>query len=69
MSGGFAYVWQLDQARVNPELVDLVEVADEHAETLRALVECHLAETGSPVARRLLETGRSRGPSSRGGTA
>ena len=26
MSGGFAYVWQLDPQRVNPELVDLPEV-------------------------------------------
>jgi glutamate synthase (NADPH) large chain len=56
MSGGFAYVWQLDHSRVNTELVDLVEVDEEHEKTLRSLVECHAAETGSPVARRLLET-------------
>jgi glutamate synthase (NADPH/NADH) large chain len=52
MSGGVAYVWNLDPARVNPELVDLEPVPDPAA--LRALVECHLAETGSAVARALL---------------
>jgi glutamate synthase (NADPH/NADH) large chain len=56
MSGGFAYVWRLDRARVNQELVDLVAVTDEHAETLRSLVELHRAETGSPVAERLLDS-------------
>jgi glutamate synthase (NADPH/NADH) large chain len=56
MSGGFAYVWRLDRARVNEELVDLVAVPDEHAETLKSLVELHRAETGSPVAERLLES-------------
>jgi len=56
MSGGFAYVWQLDHQRVNPELVDLVEVTGEHEETLRAMVQRHLEETESPVARRLLDT-------------
>jgi glutamate synthase (NADPH/NADH) large chain len=54
MSGGFAYVWQLDPARVNPELVDLRPVAGEHEETLLRLVRGHATETGSPVARRLL---------------
>jgi glutamate synthase (NADPH/NADH) large chain len=56
MSGGFAYVWLLDHQRVNPELVDLVEVTGEHEETLRAMVQRHLEETESPVARRLLDT-------------
>jgi glutamate synthase (NADPH/NADH) large chain len=56
MSGGFAYVWQLDPQRVNKELVDLVEVTGEHEETLHALVQRHFEETGSPVARRLLDT-------------
>jgi glutamate synthase (NADPH/NADH) large chain len=55
MSGGFAFVWQLDRAKVNRELVDLDAVSEEHADTLRALVERHLAETGSHVAGRMLE--------------
>ena len=54
MSGGFAFVWQLDRTRVNPELVDLVEVSGEHAETLHALLERHHAETDSPIAGRVL---------------
>jgi glutamate synthase (NADPH/NADH) large chain len=54
MSGGFAYVWQLDPSRVNTELVDLLEVTGEHAETLHALVRRHFDETASPVAGRLL---------------
>ena len=54
MSGGFAYVWQLDASRVNPELVDLLEVTGEHAQTLHRLVQRHYDETASPVAGRLL---------------
>jgi glutamate synthase (NADPH/NADH) large chain len=62
MSGGFAYVWQLDPQRVNTELVDLVEVDDEHEATLLGLVTLHYDETGSPVAKRLLDTwAQSRG--------
>jgi glutamate synthase (NADPH/NADH) large chain len=62
MSGGFAYVWQLDPQRVNPELVDLTDVEGEHEQTLHELVRRHYAETGSPVARRLLDTwAQSRG--------
>ncbi len=54
MSGGYAFVLDLDQGRVNPELVELGPVAGERAEELRELVERHLAETGSAVAERLL---------------
>jgi len=66
MSGGFAYVWQLDRSRVNPELVDLVSFGsdnngsagldEEHEATLLELVTKHWEETDSPVARRLLDT-------------
>jgi glutamate synthase (NADPH/NADH) large chain len=66
MSGGYAYVWQLDRSRVNPELVDLVPLGrsqggpaalvDEHVQTLHELVSRHWEETDSPVARRLLDT-------------
>jgi glutamate synthase (NADPH/NADH) large chain len=52
MSGGIAYVWNLDPARVNPELVDLQPVDD--PEALRSLVERHAEATGSPVAASLL---------------
>ncbi|GII20447.1 glutamate synthase large subunit [Planosporangium mesophilum] len=53
MSGGVAYVWNLDPARVNPELVDLDPVGD--PDLLRSLVARHAEETGSPVAAGLLE--------------
>jgi glutamate synthase (NADPH/NADH) large chain len=54
MSGGFAFVWQLDAAKVNRELVDLGPVRGEHDELLRGLVQRHFDETGSQVARRML---------------
>ncbi|GAA1811176.1 glutamate synthase large subunit [Planosporangium flavigriseum] len=52
MSGGVAYVWNLDPARVNAELVDLDPVVD--SEALRSLVARHADETGSAVASALL---------------
>ncbi len=55
MSGGFAYVWRLDRTKVNPELVDLVPVVGEHETALLSLVQAHAAETGSPVARRMID--------------
>jgi glutamate synthase (NADPH/NADH) large chain len=54
MSGGRAFVWKLDSDLVNRELVDLDELDEADADTLRDLVEAHLAETGSTVAKRLL---------------
>lgn len=55
MSGGKAFVLDLDQDRVNPELVDLAPLTDEERDTLRSLVEKHHAETDSTVAERLLK--------------
>jgi glutamate synthase (NADPH/NADH) large chain len=54
MSGGLAYVWQLDPARVNRELVDLVDVGEEYEDDLLALVRQHHLHTGSAMAARLL---------------
>jgi glutamate synthase (NADPH/NADH) large chain len=54
MSGGLAYVLDLDPAAVNPAMVDLEPVSPDDAEALRALVGCHRDETGSPVAAALL---------------
>jgi len=54
MSGGIAYVWQLEPRRVNRELVDLEPLSTEDTSVLRALVERHHAETGSTVAARIL---------------
>jgi glutamate synthase (NADPH/NADH) large chain len=54
MSGGTAYVLDLDERRVNHDLVDLGPVGDSVSEELRALVRRHHEETGSDVAERLL---------------
>jgi glutamate synthase (NADPH/NADH) large chain len=54
MSGGTAFILDLTPAKVNPELVDLTPLTEAEQQTLRALVEKHLAETGSAVAERLL---------------
>jgi glutamate synthase (NADPH/NADH) large chain len=55
MSGGTAFVLDLAQAKVNPELVDLTPLTHQEQETLQSLVEKHFAETGSAVAERLLK--------------
>ncbi|HEX7717429.1 MAG TPA: hypothetical protein VF416_09085, partial [Marmoricola sp.] len=54
MSGGIAWVLDLEQIRVNAELVELRAVPAEHAEELKALVTAHFEETGSTVAEGLL---------------
>jgi glutamate synthase (NADPH/NADH) large chain len=58
MSGGIAFVHDPDgrfPSRVNTEMVELEALDDEDAAWLHALVERHLAETGSAVAQRLLD--------------
>jgi len=55
MSGGIAYVLDLPEIRVNMEMVDLEPLDSEgDAAFVREVVQCHLAETGSAVAARLL---------------
>jgi glutamate synthase (NADPH/NADH) large chain len=55
MSGGYAYVLDLDRGRVNPELVELEEIGEEGAQELHDIVVRHAEETGSTVASTLLE--------------
>ena len=58
MSGGVAYVLDVDGAfagRVNLELVDVEAPAPDDAEEIRALLGEHAERTGSPVAAALLE--------------
>lgn len=55
MSGGYAFVLDLDEQRVNPELVELAPVTGKAADELKALVEQHAEETGSAVAAALLD--------------
>ena len=54
MSGGDAFVLDLDPALVNPELVELLPVAGELAAEVEHLVRRHGEETGSTVAAALL---------------
>ena len=54
MSGGVAFVLDLDEGRVNQELVELAPVDGEAAVELEGLVKRHLEETGSSVAEELL---------------
>ena len=54
MSGGTAYILDLDESLVNTEMVELRPVAGEVAEALRGLIQKHLDETGSAVAEQLL---------------
>ena len=54
MSGGTAWVLDLDEHLVNMEMVELRAVRPEHAAELQALVSRHAQETGSTVAAELL---------------
>jgi glutamate synthase (NADPH/NADH) large chain len=60
MSGGVAYLWDPDHASeplVNPEMVDLEPVDGDDVRWLATMLERHHAETGSPVAARILGGG------------
>ena len=54
MSGGVAYVLDLNAARLNREMVDVDPLEDPDVEFLHEVVSRHHAETGSAVAARLL---------------
>ncbi len=54
MSGGIAYVLDLEPGRVNREMVEVEPLDEADAEFLREIVGRHLAETGSAVASALL---------------
>jgi glutamate synthase (NADPH/NADH) large chain len=54
MSGGVAFVLDLDERRVNRELVELASVEGDAATELAEVVRRHFEETGSPVAEALL---------------
>ena len=54
MSGGIAYVLDLDPDRVNTGMVDVEEPATADLDVIRDLVRRHEEETGSTVAAELL---------------
>jgi glutamate synthase (NADPH/NADH) large chain len=55
MSGGIAYVLDLDPSDVNREMVALEPLTDDDVTLVQALVGRHAQETDSDVARRLLD--------------
>jgi glutamate synthase (NADPH/NADH) large chain len=55
MSGGRAFVLDLDPANVNAEMVDILAVPEDQKEILRALVSDFAQETGSIVASELIK--------------
>jgi glutamate synthase (NADPH/NADH) large chain len=54
MSGGITYVIDLDEQRLNREMVDLDPLEDDDRTFLRDVITKHAAETGSTVAASLL---------------
>jgi glutamate synthase (NADPH/NADH) large chain len=54
MSGGYAYVLDLDPSLVNTEMVDVEAVPADESERLRSIVASHAAYTESAVAAELL---------------
>ena len=54
MSGGRAFVLDIEEAKVNIEMVDLLPVPADQANILKGLIEKHMNETGSPRAQELL---------------
>ncbi|GHH62130.1 glutamate synthase [Streptosporangium violaceochromogenes] len=54
MSGGVAYLLDPEISRVNREMVEIEEIDEADSEALREIVEAHLTETGSTVAKALL---------------
>jgi glutamate synthase (NADPH) large chain len=55
MSGGIAYLLDADKGRINPEMVDVeaLDLDDEHL--VRDLLQRHVQETNSPIAKALLD--------------
>jgi glutamate synthase (NADPH/NADH) large chain len=54
MSGGVAWVLDMDPAKLNPELVDALSLSAEELVRVKELLARHVEETGSGVAERLL---------------
>jgi glutamate synthase (NADPH/NADH) large chain len=59
MSGGVAYVLDLNTARLNREMVDVDPLEDSDVDFLHEVITRHHAETGSAVAARLLASWES----------
>lgn len=58
MSGGVAWVRDLDPRRLNPEMVDALPMEDADVDRVMELLELHRRETGSTLAAEILAEGR-----------
>ena len=59
MSGGRAFVLDLDTANVNADMVDVLAVPDDQKEILKGHLSSYVAETGSEIASALLKDWQS----------
>jgi glutamate synthase (NADPH/NADH) large chain len=55
MSGGRAFVLDLDAANVNADMVDVLAVPEDQKEILKDYISKYFAETGSEIAQGLLK--------------
>jgi glutamate synthase (NADPH/NADH) large chain len=55
MSGGVAYILDLDASLVNPELVELNDLSESDSDELRELLIAHIENTDSAVGRELID--------------
>jgi glutamate synthase (NADPH/NADH) large chain len=55
MSGGRAFVLDIDRAQVNGDMVDVLAVPADQRDALRAIISDFFTETGSEVAKSLLD--------------
>jgi glutamate synthase (NADPH/NADH) large chain len=56
MSGGRAFILDLDPAQVNSDMVDILSVPQDQIEPLKSMISNFFAETGSVVAKEILDT-------------
>jgi glutamate synthase (NADPH/NADH) large chain len=55
MSGGIAYIVELNVENINPEMVELESLDDNDKNFLSSTLKDYLEETDSPLAKKLLE--------------
>ena len=55
MSGGLAFLYDVNPAAINPEMVSLTKPTSDDLTLIHKLIVRHLEETGSPLAKSLLD--------------
>ena len=58
MSGGLAWILDVDRNRLNTELVDAAELTDSDIDRIATLLRKHVESTGSTIAQGLLDAGQ-----------